>query len=323
MSRNVSCEFCSVAFSIARTACPHCGRPQRFPNVMAARDVRHTAALQQQYDSARDSVRGKLDREFADLERDASGAQAVLSARPEKLEPLIQRNNGILPNYWDLQDLSSTSPDGNSGPDWHNLRQKAEIELVESAEHRERLHYAALSLDGTGLPNYGECAIVLRESMIAHRATVYRTNSAVEVSQRIGATLHPGGLAKWEDRGRLAATKLVDQLRPGMAEPEFQELLLRPGKPENKGLDDVLVEVLIFGELTMHSFAGISITVDTQVAADTGITSPLNEIPEIIQTKYIVWRERCAATETQGLPVVFDLKTRQSQSASTTRGEVT
>jgi hypothetical protein len=304
MSRNVSCEFCSVPFSIARTACPHCGRPQRFPNVMAARDDRHAAALQQQYDSARDSVRGKLDREFADLERHASGAQAVLSAKPEKLEPMMQNHFDILPNYWDLQDLRSTTSDGYAGPDWHNLRQKAEIELVESAEHRERLHYAALSLDGTGLPHYGECVIVLRESMIAHRATVYRTNSALEVSQSLGATLQPGGLAEWQDRGRLVATKLVDQLRTGMGQPEFQQLLLRLGKPENKGLDDVFVEVLIFGELTMHSFAGMTVT----VPAARPTTTSKRAIPRQIQSRYRVWEDRCQATLVEGQPVAFNLK---------------
>jgi hypothetical protein len=288
---------------------------------MAAQDSRHTDALNDQYAAASQRVAGSnLDREFADLEQLASGSKAVLCARPEKLEPLMQKQFDLLPNYWDLQDLRSTGSDPNGGPDWHNLRQKAEIELVGSAEHRDRLHYAALSLDGTGLPHYGDCTIVLRESMIAHRATVYRTNSALDVSQTVGASLHPGGLAEWRDRGRLVANKLADQLQPGMGEDEFQQLLLRPGKPENKGVDDVFVEVLVFGELTLYAFQAMSIMVD--VIAQPSLSTPLSEIPQEIRTRYQVWKDRCAGTQGEGPVVAFELKIRERQSGSQTPGGV-
>jgi len=317
MPRNVPCDYCTIDYATSRTACPHCGRPQRFPNVMAARDSRHTDALNDQYAAASQRVAGSsLDREFADLEQLASGSQAVLCARPEKLEPLMQKQFDLLPNYWDLQDLRSTGSDPNGGPDWHNLRQKAEIELVESAEHRERLHYAALSLDGTGLPHYGDCTIVLRESMIAHRATVYRTNSALDVSQTVGATLHPGGLAEWKDRGRLVTTKLADQLQPGMGKDEFQQLLLRPVKPENKGVDDVFVEVLVFGELTLYSFAAMSIT----IPASQPSTTAKRPVPRRIQSRYEVWKNRCAATRVDGQPVAFALRSHPNPTSAPERG---
>ncbi len=111
MPRNVPCEFCTIDYATSRTACPHRGRPQRFPNVMAAQDTRHKEALNDQYVAASQRVVGSLDREFADLEQLASGSQAVLCARPEKLEPLMQKQFDLLPNYWDLQDLRSTSSD--------------------------------------------------------------------------------------------------------------------------------------------------------------------------------------------------------------------
>jgi len=275
---------------------------------MAARDPLHAKALQQQYTQAFDQVRDSLEREFRELERWAAETQAVLCADLEKLEPLMQGKMQILPSYWDLHDFRSLASDAQGGPNWHKMRQKAEIELVDSAQHRDRLHYAALSGNQTGLSHYGKCTILLREEMIAHRATVYRNNSALEVNHSVGARLHSGGLAEWKNRGRLVATKLADQLQPGMGKDEFQQLLLRSGKPENKGADDVFVEVLVFGELSLHAFVSMTITLDAAIEVDVDISKPLDHIPDKIRTQYSTWEDRCSETRVGGVSVELKFK---------------
>jgi len=318
MARNEPCDDCKLEYCTSRTSCPHCGRPQRFPNVMAARDGRHKEALQEQYKLAKSQISSSQTQALDDLEKLAAKSLAVLCCNPDKLEPMIQRQFDLLPNYWDLHDLRASASHGSGESNWHQLRQKAEIELVDSAEHRERLHYAALSLDGTGLPHYGDCTIVLRESMIGHRATVYRTNSAMEVSQTVGGTLHPGGLAEWKDRGQLVATKLADQVQPGMGPTEFQKLLLRPRNPQTSETEDVFVEVLVFGELTMYSFASVSVTVRVK---PTSRNTKKTRVPRKIQARYEVWRRRCEATRIDGEAVSFTLRIDPNQTSRMEPGE--
>ena len=42
--------------------------------------------------------------------------------------------------------------------------------------YKEQIRFAALSLDGKGLSSYGECTLILRDHMIAHRASVLEGN---------------------------------------------------------------------------------------------------------------------------------------------------
>jgi len=137
------------------------------------------------------------------------------------------------------------------GAPWDPLRRLADEALFSG--YKEKIRFAALSLDGLGLPHYGECTLVLREELIAHRASLLEDNSAL-LMKRLAYNLPEGWRAAWPDRAVLCVAKLTERLQPGTQEAEFAALLLRPGaRPE----DDEFVEVHIWGPMSSWTFARV------------------------------------------------------------------
>jgi hypothetical protein len=139
-------------------------------------------------------------------------------------------------------------PDGNA---WDPLRRLADEALFPG--YKEKIRFAALSLDGDGLPGYGECSLVLRDEMIAHRTSVLEGNSAL-LLRKWDYNVPTGSRAAWIERGRLCVAKLAARLRPGMTETDFASLLLRP-RPRRE--DDELVEVHVWGPMSSWTFARV------------------------------------------------------------------
>ena len=65
-----------------------------------------------------------------------------------------------------------------SSDSWNRLRAIADTILF-GEQNKRRIRFAALSLDGVGLENYGDCSMTLKDSIIAHRATVFDENSVI------------------------------------------------------------------------------------------------------------------------------------------------
>jgi hypothetical protein len=132
--------------------------------------------------------------------------------------------------------------------------------------HRE-IRFAILTLDGKGLPSYGNCSLVLREDMIEYRASVFEENS-VFFALRHGV-LPPGQdpatvdvdspkgyRAGWDCRGELAVAKLHDQLKPDTTPDGFADLIAKKGKTTT---EDEFIEVHIFGPVTIRTCQRVTI----------------------------------------------------------------
>jgi hypothetical protein len=173
------CGDCGNDMPIARTHCPHCGRPQYFPNVDLAKAPGEKAKLQARYeatmtDAERRGCKDNVNR-FAAA---CTGAAAVFACSLLRLRRAIASGTEIYETYHDLERLRlRTSPPGDLN--WTKLRPQAEIELLGSHEHLDKIHYACLSIDGAGLSSYGDCTVRLSERMIAHRASCFQGNTAV------------------------------------------------------------------------------------------------------------------------------------------------
>src|SRR2546425_1060323 len=111
----------------------------------------------------------------------------------------------------------------------------------------------ALSLDGHGLPNYGECSIVLREEMIADRTSVFEENSAlfverhnIKISRK--PNLPKGYRATWAERAKLGVAKLYGRIDSTTTPDKYSRILLRAGATSES---DDFIEVHIFGPMTV------------------------------------------------------------------------
>jgi len=248
---------------VSRTTCPHCGRPQFFPNV----DIANSQLEQDKVDLRLENVRqecannGCLD-QFDLFLKLTSSADAIFACPLEKLHREIASGTELFETFYDLERLrlrASTPRDLN----WRKLRPQAEIELLGSHDHLDKLHYASLSLDWESLSNYGDCVVKLSESMISHRATCFEGNTAIvyafehDFSQYLRCS--------WSVRGKIAAATMGAKLTTESKETEFPQILVLTGA---SSLEDEFVEVHIFGPMTARTFEEVRFKTDNHKPSD-------------------------------------------------------
>lgn len=189
---------------------------------------------------------------ISDLETLLSVSQAVLSCSVSKVYH-IALNDGIFANYHDLMSVQFLPQVRPGQPDWAKRRPQVEIEFVGSERHLRRMHYACLTVNGKSLPHYGECTVILREQMIAHRASVFQENSALYFDQN-GPRIPLGMRCIWPNRAMLGVAKLADLVGDDADADDLADLVLHSGPT---GLEDSFIEVQIFGEMTIHTFESV------------------------------------------------------------------
>jgi hypothetical protein len=113
--------------------------------------------------------------------------------------------------------------------------------------------FAFLALGSATLTGYGAYAMVLKEQMIAQRATVFEENS-IDFARRFRLTLDapipPGHRATWAQRDILAKAKLHSELTSITLDTDFPGILVRDrGGTGNSDF----IEVHIFGTLNRYS----------------------------------------------------------------------
>ena len=256
------CSFCGRQRPRRSTRCPHCGRPSDFPNVEDAAAPSELAALRRRYDDAvRDAeARGCKD-ELSDFEAAvAGGSKAIFACPLTKLMPLVTGLHDLYAPYYKLAELRlPQGPPPSGTPNWEILRPVVETTMF-GDEFKTEIHHAALTLDGRGLSSYGECFVSLRESMIAHRASVFEENSLLFMKRHNIKLfevdrLPKGYRATWADRGLLAVAKLAGRINSRTRSGQFPGLLMRAA---TKRTNDDFVEVHLFGPLTAFTFEKVT-----------------------------------------------------------------
>ena len=244
-SEQIDCDLCNNQFPDTRTHCPHCGRPQIFPNVTAARRKEEVEKLARRFQETKDecAADGRAG-VFARFLNAANASHALFNCELGRLHREIASETDIWETYYQLEALRLRS----SAPkslDWAKLRPQAEIELLGSQDHVKKLHYACLSVDGGGLISYGECVVKLATPMIAHRASCFSGNSAVIYHRE--HSFSNCLRSDWSGRGKIAVVAFADRLSQSTSDREFATMLVSRG---DQPLDDEFIEVHIFGPMT-------------------------------------------------------------------------
>lgn len=244
------CESCGNSIPMNRSNCPHCGRPRLFQNVNQSRTVQ--AELEQRYQAAKSqAVSRGCEQQVQDFETACENSVAVFCCHLERLFKTFTDGSELYGSFSQLEKLRLRYE--KSIPEWEKLRKQVEIELYGIDPSSDDLHYAALSLDGEGLKNYGNCTILLRESMISHRATCFEGNSAQLFSKT--RSIDTGWLSAWDLRHKLCVAKLSLKIDASVTPPDFVRMLLTNGKTSS---DDNYVEVHILGPMTARTFEYIT-----------------------------------------------------------------
>jgi hypothetical protein len=250
---------------LSMTCCPHCGRPALYPNVDMAGLPEEKSALESRYKDAVGAAAARgAEQALSDFEQSMRGTAAVICKSSSDVLEMARSDSQVYATYYELMGATKL-PDQQK---WTVLRPVVDSALFpgydqDKASYKEKIRFAALSRDGAGLSNYGECSITLRESMIGHRASVFEDNSVLFMGKHGVAMIDAHNLPKgfraiWQDRDRLCVAKLHSKIAPDTTADKYQSILLRQGKKGNKEGDE-FVEVHIWGPMTRRTFEQVII----------------------------------------------------------------
>ena len=194
------------------------------------------------------------------FEEAAGGTRAVIARSLLDVERLASSPRQLYAGYYQLLDAEVLLPDEIWGP----LRGIADEALF--PRYKEKIKFAALSLNDAGVPSYGECSLVLREDRIAHRASAFEGNSAL-LMQEWAYNLPAGFRATWSQRALLCVAKLARLLMPQTTKVEFAGILLHAGATP---AEDDFVEVHVYGPMSCRSFERIVYTRPAGISPEDG-----------------------------------------------------
>jgi hypothetical protein len=258
MPNSITCDRCTNEIIQPALCCPHCGQHGIFWNVVDADKADERAALQVRYDAAKaDALARDVNVALQTFESAVAGSKAVLARSVEEVQRLANSSRQLYATYYQLIEAGLKLPDND---EWNRAREITDTVLF--PHYKEHIRFAALSLDGVGLSNFGACSIELRDEMIAHRASVFDENSVlfmerhgVKVSRK--PNVPKGYRAIWGDRAKLCTAKLSARVDSATTPNQYSTLLLTQGaSPET----DEFVEVHIFGPITALTMAKVRIT---------------------------------------------------------------
>jgi hypothetical protein len=273
--RSQSCASCANSFPEDHEVCPHCSQPSLYPNVTVTQHPDELSELDSRFSNALKSADTRGCRKVVDeFLNAASASNAVVCCTAAKLVPLATAHQNLYANFYDLEHLYFSREYGVGEIDWNVGRPVAETRLFGSKKILGKLHYAALSIEDTGVPNYGEYSIVPRESMIRHRTSVFEENSGVYCDTHIGPI--PLGLrSNWQDRGKICVAKLAGQLNSATNSSTFPSIFVEKSATSS---GDKFVEAQIFGPMTAYTFEKITYT-GTKPATKRGrVTSKAHQL---------------------------------------------
>lgn len=254
----IPCPECDNEIQQPADRCPHCGRPGYFWNVLAAEDPAERAALERRYQAAKkDAASRKADVQLQDFEDTIAGSKAVIARSESEVLRLASSTRQLYNTYYQLIGAGVRLPEGDQ---WDVLRELADTLLFPG--YKKEMRFAALSLDGVGLSNYGSCSIVFSNEMIAHRASVFEENSALfmehhNIKVARNARLPKGYRATWDERSKLCVAKLFPKIDSATRSDKYSGLLLKQGVTSE---GDEFVEVHIWGPMTVLTMEQVVVT---------------------------------------------------------------
>jgi hypothetical protein len=240
---DLPCTACGNPVPLSRHDCPHCGEVGDTPNVKAAK--LEEQALHHRYLEALRNADIRGCRTTVDLfDEAASRSHAVIAKDLREIDRCASSDRQLMTTYYQLISGQARVPDGD---EWDTLRRLADESAFPG--YKEHVQFAALSLDDAGVPGYGPVSIVLREDLIAQRASVYEENSALFMKQHAYAPPR-GHRATWIQRARLCVAKIAPRIDTSTLPERFPSLLLQRG---TTATEHQFVEVHIFGSMSIRT----------------------------------------------------------------------
>jgi hypothetical protein len=251
------CSYCGIPFSYKLSQCPVCGE-QAFPNVRLADRQEERDELERRYQEALSDAesRGCKDAVLAFEREIAVRSKAITNNKSRIVFDKSISDNELYASYYERIEGGSRIPDDDN---WDFFRRITDETIF--PYFKSDIHFAALTLDGEGLPNYGDCSIVFRDNMIDRRTSVIECNSVMliikiwdELKKNCGLPF--GYRTVWEDRAKLCIAKLSGKINSDIDPGDYPKLLLTSDKDRTK---DEFVEIHIYGKISRYTLERVII----------------------------------------------------------------
>lgn len=252
LMKTLKCSYCGFPIPASSSYCPHCARPSLYPNVNAANDIEEKEALEKRYHEAVLYAKSKNYYNLIDeFEKSIKRSKAVINRSILETDKIATNENQLYASFYKLIESGVRIPEDNK---WDKIRDLTDDALFPG--YKKDIIFACLCLDGSGLFNYGKVTMALKETMIAHRASVFEENSVKFMENhniRIAQShkLPKGYRASWENRHKLCVAKHFKDLNLHTDNKDFPRIILREGKTT---AEDIFIEVHIWGTLSIRSF---------------------------------------------------------------------
>ena len=245
----MQCPRCHTEIRDSERNCRVCSHDCGYPNVRAAEKPREREALTRRLEAAEASAksRGSID-VLNQFRKGVSSSQAVICRSLSQVMQLVSSDNELYASFYQLVGMGARRPEDST-----TERERLLADDLLFPNYREQIRFAALSLDGLGASDYGDCSLVLRDVAIFGRTPVFEENSLYfcsRMSLGFGNPVPPGYRAVWGERDQLAAAKLEPRLSPGTNPRDFAGILLKVSAGPSR---EEFVEVHIYGSLHRRS----------------------------------------------------------------------
>jgi len=201
-----------------------------------------------------EAVRRGAEHVLRSFEEAVRQSKAVLCRQLSVANWLVSSDNVLFGTFWLEIEAGIRSPEQNSFD-----QARGAVDATFFPHYHREIRFAALSIDEQGPLPYGPCSIVLRDSNVAHRSTVFEENSLVFARQFkiiVGNPPPLGYRAVWNDRHKLAVAKLHERIDRATDRGDFAGILLK----QAAGTDEVeFVEVHIYGSLNRSAIECVRI----------------------------------------------------------------
>ncbi|OGW46534.1 MAG: hypothetical protein A2Y66_09060 [Nitrospirae bacterium RBG_13_41_22] len=261
--------------------CVVCGTDVGYPNVRAALHKEEVSALKLRVKETEEDASLRGFKSVLDKFRDSvAQSVVVISCSLGKINELLSGDNQLYTTFYKAIGGESRLPEDN---EWDKIRMA--VDSLIFPYYAEHIRFGSLSIDLTGISGYGVYCMVLKETAIKDRATVFEENSIMFIKKhRIvpGDTLPQGYRATWMDRSSLAVAKLGKRLTPTTTETEFPKLLA-----SSDTTDPDFIEVHIYGPIHRRAIKYLSGPEPRQKADKVLIKSISRKLTEIGATMEI------------------------------------
>lgn len=247
----MNCPQCHLYVHDSQTTCPSCQSHLGFPNVRSANDANEVRELEKRYlDATKSAKTAGTSNELQAFEAAVSDSHVVIAKWWGVVCQVVESNRQLFKTFY-----RQVQEDGRQPEDNEFDRRRPAVDETFFTYYKDKIVFAALSLDGKGDSGYGDCHFQLKDNSISHRTSLFHSNTLVFFVSLKGQTdgkIPPGFRSTWDRRGQLAAAKYHAQLKPGMPTADFAGVLLNTAA--GKGTADAdFVEAHIYGEVHLSN----------------------------------------------------------------------